>query len=120
VNGALFNGDCDSACWQVDHGKTTLVDKLFEQSGTNQVVSERAMDFNPLEKERGITIFAKNAAVTWRDYKINLIGEGTARPSVSDLLLSPSSLSLSLSLTLSLSHSHSLSQRHPGPRRFRR
>ncbi|NBT76398.1 MAG: translational GTPase TypA, partial [Betaproteobacteria bacterium] len=50
----------------VDHGKTTLVDKLLQQSGTfqtHQSVSERVMDSNDLEKERGITILAKNCAV---------------------------------------------------------
>jgi GTP-binding protein len=59
----------------VDHGKTTLVDKIFEHSGTKlgQKGQERAMDFNDLEKERGITIFAKNAAVTWKEHKINII-----------------------------------------------
>jgi predicted membrane GTPase involved in stress response len=56
-------------------GKTTLVDKLFEKSGTSKVtLTERAMDSNDLEKERGITIFAKNAAVTWKGHKINIIG----------------------------------------------
>ncbi|MFV0519862.1 MAG: translational GTPase TypA [Lachnospirales bacterium] len=60
----------------VDHGKTTIVDELLKQSGTfrsNQVVSERVMDSNDLEKERGITILAKNTAVTYEDYKINII-----------------------------------------------
>ena len=50
----------------VDHGKTTLVDRLLQQSGTfreNQQVQERAMDSNDLERERGITIFAKNCAI---------------------------------------------------------
>ena len=52
----------------VDHGKTTLVDKLLQQSGTfaqHQVVTERVMDSNDIEKERGITILAKNTAVTF-------------------------------------------------------
>ncbi len=60
----------------VDHGKTTLVDHLPRQSGTfrdNQVVTERVMDSNDLEKERGITIMAKNAAVRWNDIKINIV-----------------------------------------------
>ena len=60
----------------VDHGKTTLVDQLFRQSGVfgdHQAVEERVMDSNPLEKERGITILAKNTAVTWKDTKINIV-----------------------------------------------
>jgi GTP-binding protein len=60
----------------VDHGKTTLVDKMLRQAGAfreNQVVQERVMDSNPLERERGITILAKNTAVTWRDTKINIV-----------------------------------------------
>ncbi len=60
----------------VDHGKTTLVDSMFKQSGifrSNQVVEERAMDFNPLEKERGITILAKNTAIPYKEYKINIL-----------------------------------------------
>lgn len=60
----------------VDHGKTTLVDHLLRQSGTfrdNQVLTERVMDSNDLEKERGITIMAKNAAVRWNDIKINIV-----------------------------------------------
>ena len=60
----------------VDHGKTTLVDALLKQSGTfreNEHVDERVMDSNDLEKERGITILAKNTAVTYGDYKINII-----------------------------------------------
>ena len=60
----------------VDHGKTTLVDHMLRQSGTfrdNQVVAERVMDSNDLERERGITIMAKNAAVRWKDYKINIV-----------------------------------------------
>lgn len=60
----------------VDHGKTTLVDKLLQQSGTfsqrTQAV-ERVMDSNDLEKERGITILAKNTAITWQDYHINIV-----------------------------------------------
>lgn len=60
----------------VDHGKTTLVDGLLKQSGifrTNQVVEERVMDSNDLEKERGITILSKNTAVTYKNTKINII-----------------------------------------------
>src|ERR1044071_9663192 len=60
----------------VDHGKTTLVDKLLRQAGAfrdNQVVQERVMDSNPLERERGITILAKNTAVRWKDTKINIV-----------------------------------------------
>lgn len=59
----------------VDHGKTTLVDKLLEQTGSlerNQA-GERVMDSNDQEKERGITILAKNTAITWKDYRINII-----------------------------------------------
>ena len=60
----------------VDHGKTTLVDKLLRQSGTfdeRAAAVERVMDSNDLEKERGITILAKNTAVTWNDYAINIV-----------------------------------------------
>jgi GTP-binding protein len=60
----------------VDHGKTTLVDKLLQQSGTlasRGPSQERVMDSNALEKERGITILAKNTAVNWRDYHINIV-----------------------------------------------
>ena len=60
----------------VDHGKTTLVDALLKQAGTfreNEHVDERVMDSNDLEKERGITILSKNTAVTYGDYKINII-----------------------------------------------
>lgn len=60
----------------VDHGKTTLVDKLLQQSGTlGDRAGEicRVMDSNDLEKERGITILAKNTAITWKDYRINVV-----------------------------------------------
>ena len=60
----------------VDHGKTTLVDKLLQQSGTLQVrgeAAERVMDSNDLEKERGITILAKNTAIEWEGYRINIV-----------------------------------------------
>ncbi len=60
----------------VDHGKTTLVDKMLRQGGAfrdNQNVVERVMDSNPLERERGITILAKNTSVTWHGTKINIV-----------------------------------------------
>ena len=60
----------------VDHGKTTLVDEMLKQSGVyreNQTVVERVMDSNDLERERGITILAKNTAVTYGDVKINIV-----------------------------------------------
>jgi GTP-binding protein len=60
----------------VDHGKTTLVDQLLKQSGTfrsNQQVDERVMDSNDLEKERGITILAKNTAIKYGDWHINIV-----------------------------------------------
>jgi GTP-binding protein len=60
----------------VDHGKTTLVDKLLHQSGTfrtNEHVEERAMDSNDLERERGITILAKNTAINYKDTRINIM-----------------------------------------------
>ena len=60
----------------VDHGKTTLVDKLLRQSGTldlRKPIAERVMDSNALERERGITILAKNTAIQWREYRINIV-----------------------------------------------
>ncbi|PYO04562.1 MAG: translational GTPase TypA, partial [Gemmatimonadetes bacterium] len=60
----------------VDHGKTTLVDKMLRQAGAfreNQVVMDRVMDSNPLERERGITILAKNTSVRWKGTKINIV-----------------------------------------------
>ncbi|WP_157141291.1 GTP-binding protein, partial [Candidatus Liberibacter asiaticus] len=60
----------------VDHGKTTLVDELLKQSGVfrdNQRVSERVMDCNDLEKERGITILAKVTSIVWNDVRINIV-----------------------------------------------
>ncbi|MGB3724858.1 MAG: translational GTPase TypA [Glaciecola sp.] len=60
----------------VDHGKTTLVDKLLQQSGTLESrgeAEERVMDSNDIEKERGITILAKNTAINWNDYRINIV-----------------------------------------------
>jgi GTP-binding protein len=60
----------------VDHGKTTLVDELLKQSGTlgaRAATPERMMDSNDLERERGITILAKNTSITWQDYRINIV-----------------------------------------------
>ena len=60
----------------VDHGKTTLVDQLLKQNGifrTNEVVADRVMDSNDIERERGITILAKNTAVHYNGKKINII-----------------------------------------------
>jgi len=60
----------------VDHGKTTLVDRLLQQSGTldaRAAVPERIMDSNDLERERGITILSKNTAISWQDWRINIV-----------------------------------------------
>src|SRR5437588_10076522 len=60
----------------VDHGKTTLVDRLLQQSGAfrdNQRVAERAMDSNDLERERGITILSKVTSLPWHDARINIV-----------------------------------------------
>jgi GTP-binding protein len=60
----------------VDHGKTTLVDQLLKQSGTldaRKVLPDRVMDSNAIERERGITILAKNTAIRWGDYRINIV-----------------------------------------------
>ena len=60
----------------VDHGKTTLVDQLLTQSGTlgsRAAVLDRVMDSNELERERGITILAKNTAIKWQGYRINIV-----------------------------------------------
>ncbi|TAE89779.1 MAG: GTP-binding protein, partial [Verrucomicrobia bacterium] len=60
----------------VDHGKTTLVDQLLQAGGTyreNQAVAERAMDSMDLEKEKGITIKAKNTAVHWKGFTVNIV-----------------------------------------------
>ena len=60
----------------VDHGKTTLVDRLLQQSGTldaRAAVPERVMDSNDLERERGITILSKNTAISWQDWRINIV-----------------------------------------------
>src|SRR5437773_8901861 len=60
----------------VDHGKTTLVDQMLRQAGVfraNQQVAERVMDSNPLEREKGITILAKNTSVRWGGVKVNIV-----------------------------------------------
>ncbi|MDF1839016.1 MAG: GTP-binding protein, partial [Planctomycetota bacterium] len=60
----------------VDHGKTTLVDSIFQFAGTfraNQNVEERVLDSNPQERERGITILAKNTAIRYEDCRINIV-----------------------------------------------
>ena len=60
----------------VDAGKSTLVDALLEQNGafsSHEVVSERVMDSDQLEKERGITIYSKNCSIHYKDYKINIV-----------------------------------------------
>src|SRR4029077_10641202 len=60
----------------VDHGKTTLVDQMLRQAGVfrvNERLTERVMDSNPLERERGITILSKNTAVHWGETKINIV-----------------------------------------------
>lgn len=60
----------------VDHGKTTLVDTLLRQSGMfrdNEITGDLIMDSNELERERGITIFSKNAAIHYNGYKINIV-----------------------------------------------
>ena len=73
----------------VDHGKTTLVDFMLRQAGTfreNEVMVERVMDSNDLERERGITILAKNTSVRWKGVKINIVdtpGHARHRPTAS-------------------------------------
>jgi GTP-binding protein len=60
----------------VDHGKTTLVDKMLRQGGAfrdNQIVEDRVMDSNALERERGITILSKNTSIRWRNHKVNIV-----------------------------------------------
>src|SRR6201981_668322 len=60
----------------VDHGKTTLIDRLLQQSGSfreNQRVAERALDSNDLERGRGIAVLAKAASIVWRDTRINIV-----------------------------------------------
>ena len=60
----------------VDHGKTTLVDKLLQQTNSldrKSFSQERIMDSNDQEKERGITILAKNTSINWKDYRINIV-----------------------------------------------
>jgi hypothetical protein len=76
----------------VDHGKTTLVDQLLRQSGTldaRKDLQERVMDSNDLERERGITILAKNTAITWGDYRIR---PGTRISAVKSSACSPWSI----------------------------
>ena len=66
----------------VDHGKTTLVDAMLWQSGTfreHQAVQDRVMDSMDLEREKGITIMAKNTAIRYGDVKINIVGHAGAR-----------------------------------------
>ena len=66
----------------VDHGKTTLVDAMLRQSGAfrdNQVVAERVMDSGDIERERGITILAKNCSCTYKGVKINIVDTGPRR-----------------------------------------
>ena len=73
----------------VDHGKTTLVDQLLRQSGTfreNQQVAERVMDSGDIEKERGITILAKNCAIQYGDTHINIDNWSQALPVMADWL----------------------------------
>lgn len=72
----------------VDHGKTTLVDKLLRQSGTlgrKDQGTERIMDSNDQERERGITILAKNTAINWQDYHINIVDTRDTPTSVAKL-----------------------------------
>src|SRR5690606_40547627 len=60
----------------VDHGKTTLVDQMLRQGGAfreNQVVQDRVMDSNPLERERGLTTLSTNTSIRWGDHKINIV-----------------------------------------------
>src|SRR6266516_565603 len=67
----------------VDHGKTTLVDAMLWQSGVfreNQEVAERVMDSMDLEREKGITILAKNTAVRWQGVNVNMVDSGDSRP----------------------------------------
>ena len=67
----------------VDHGKTTLVDQLLRQSGTfraNEKMTERVMDSNDLERERGITILAKNCAVEYQGTRINIVDTPVPQP----------------------------------------
>jgi GTP-binding protein len=68
----------------VDHGKTTLVDKMLRQTGSftaHEELTDRVMDSGDLEREKGITILAKNTAVKWNDLTINIIDTpGHARP----------------------------------------
>jgi GTP-binding protein len=68
----------------VDHGKTTMVDQLLRQSGTfaeHEKVVDTVMDNNAIERERGITILAKNCAVSWKDTHINIVDTPATRTS---------------------------------------
>ena len=68
----------------VDHGKTTLVDQLLKQSGIfreNEHVEDRAMDSDDIERERGITILAKNTAIDYKDHRINILDTPGTRTS---------------------------------------
>ncbi|MBX2859130.1 MAG: translational GTPase TypA [Cellvibrionaceae bacterium] len=76
TNSAIKNLRNIAIIAHVDHGKTTLVDKLLKQSGTldrRDAEAERVMDSNDQEKERGITILAKNTAISWNDFRINIV-----------------------------------------------
>ena len=76
----------------VDHGKTTLVDQMFRQSGVfreHQEVDDRVMDSMDLERERGITIAAKNCSVQWGEVKINIL-DTPGPTSLTSLTLTPS------------------------------
>lgn len=75
----------------VDHGKTTLVDQMLKQSGTfrdNQSVQDRVMDNGDLERERGITILAKNTAINYKGTKINIIDTQDMQTSAARLSVS--------------------------------
>ena len=77
----------------VDHGKTTLVDQMLQQSGTlgpRAAVPDRAMDSGDLERERGITILAKNTAVNWNDYRINIVDTSAAAGQLARVVTAPS------------------------------
>ena len=100
----------------VDHGKTTLVDQLLRQSGTldaRKDLQERVMDSNDLERERGITILAKNTAITWGDYRINIVdtpGHADFGGEVERVLAMVDCVLL-LGVTVSLKHDEILDQR---------
>jgi len=90
----------------VDHGKTTLVDQLLRQSGTfrsNQAVVERVMDSMDLEREKGITIRAKNAAFKYKNFHINIVDTpGHASLKKSSRIITPSSAIASAAIDRSL------------------